>query len=146
MITITNIRNAKNTNPDEIWAIVRSMKKPSPDIKQVQDLSPSWDLFKTFQTLKEHNHWNHNTFREIYVPEFLSGLIENKDKVYPLLNELWRLDKYGKNICLVCFCTDETMCHRSIIAGLLQGVGCNVTTDTGLDYSMYNEIFKKMEK
>lgn len=34
--------------------------------------------------------------------------------------ELIQSHRSGKHICLVCFCTDETLCHRSILAGVLQ--------------------------
>ncbi|WP_155957648.1 hypothetical protein [Eubacterium sp. 14-2] len=42
------------------------------------------------------------------------------------ISELVELDKQGKRICLVCFCLDETLCHRSIIAGILQCTGIQI--------------------
>ena len=42
------------------------------------------------------------------------------------LTELIRIDRQGKRICLACFCPDETLCHRSIVAGILQYAGIPV--------------------
>lgn len=47
---------------------------------------------------------------------------------------------------LACFCGDETLCHRSIVAGLLQGAGADVRLASGADYSRYFEAFRAMEK
>lgn len=52
------------------------------------------------------------------------------------LAELIDLDKQGKRICLACFCPDETLCHRSIVAGILQDKGIHVYGVRG-DYSQY---------
>lgn len=122
MIAIKNISQVNYKDHDEIWAIVRSMKRPNPNIRQVSELSPSWDLFSKYQELKKNGQWNEQTFQEIYVPQFIQEM-HNKKSI-ALLNQLYKLDKAGKNICLVCFCPDEKLCHRSIIAGLLQGVNC----------------------
>lgn len=134
MIVVKNIKDVKYKEHDEVWAIVRSMKHPSLHIRQVETLSPSWNLFKQYQTLKQRGEWNKTTFENIYVPQFLQQMQTTEAK--QLLNTLWYADRHGKNICLTCFCPDETLCHRSIIAGLLQGAGCQVTGVTK-DYSHY---------
>lgn len=134
MITIVSIKDADYRKYDEVWAIVRSLKKPDEHWKHVPELSPSWDLFKAYLSLKEQSKWSNETFKSIYVPQFLREMRSQaaRDK----LNELYKLDKQGKNICLFCFCPDESLCHRSIIAGLLQGVNANVTGVKN-DYSDY---------
>lgn len=141
MIYIKSIRNVKYDEHDEVWAIVRSLKNKSDKLKQVQALSPSLNLFFKYQNLAKTGQWNEQTFHEVYVPQFLTELRTNSETTYPYLNDLYLADENGKNICLVCFCPNETMCHRSIIAGLLQGVGCNVITETGNDYKKYYEMF-----
>ena len=35
--------------------------------------------------------------------------------------------------------------HRSILAGLLQGVGCNVKTEHGTDYSIYYKMLMELQ-
>jgi len=54
------------------------------------------------------------------------------------LAELIRLDSQGKHICLACFCNDETTCHRSIIAGILQSIGITVN-GVKKDYFVYGK-------
>ncbi len=141
MITIKAISNIQYENYDEIWAIVRSLKHPNPHLKQVTELSPSWDLFKTFQELKQAGDWNQKTFQEIYVPRFLTQMkgTEARNR----LNQLYLRDKAGESLALVCFCPDETLCHRSIIAGLLQGCGCNVQGVHG-NYAHYFDQYKRL--
>lgn len=137
MIYIKNIHNAKLEDYDEICAIVRSIKSNS--IKQVPELAPSKGLFYWYYNHK--NEWNFDLFKNIYYPRFIREFTqEGKDT----LKKLRLLDREGKKICLVCFCFDETTCHRSIIAGILQGMKCNVITDTGNDYSSYYEDFLKI--
>lgn len=144
MLQIANIRNVRKGQYDQVWAIVRSYKGQSDWIKQVPVLSPSWDLFGKYRDLKSDNNWNDQTFRSVYLPQFLSEM--RSDEARQALNVLYRLDKAGQNIALVCFCPDETMCHRSIIAGLLQGVGCDVHTELGADYSDYYKLWKDAQK
>ena len=74
MITVTNIRKAKPEDFDEIWAIVRSLKSKSSYLTQVPELSPSWDLFKTYLKLRDDGNWNKQTFETIYKPRFLSQI------------------------------------------------------------------------
>lgn len=54
--------------------------------------------------------------------------------------ELIDLDRNGKCICLACFCPDETLCHRSIVASILQyaGIAIHGVKD---DYSQYGKIW-----
>lgn len=142
MIAVKRIADVNYDDYDEIWAIVRSLKNPNEHIKQVADLSPSWDLFKKYRALKEQENWNEITFHDIYVPQFLHEM--HGPNQVRLLNELYNIDKTGDSICLTCFCPDEELCHRSIIAGLLQGVGCNVT-GVHADYSHYFEQWNSDE-
>ena len=95
---------------------------------------PFLALFKKYLQLRDTGKWNADAFRSIYVPTFLKEMsgIEPKRK----LSELIELDRQGKRICLICFCHDETLCHRSIIAGILQYAGIHVQGVKG-DYLKY---------
>lgn len=125
---------------DTIYAIVRSMKNKNENIIQMAELSPQPGLFKTYLHLAQTNQWNETTFQNTYVPQFIYDLKHNRAAI-DKLNMLYRDDKAGKKICLLCFCTDETLCHRSIIAGLLQAVGCDVRLESGKDYRHYYKMF-----
>lgn len=144
MIDIKKIQDVKYEDYDEIWCIVRFMKYKSDKMKHITALSPSTTLFQTFKELQSKGEWNEKTFQNVYVPAFIKQMKSNNEDCIKYLNELYNLDKQNKKICLVCFCQDETMCHRSIIAGLLQGVGCkvNITND---NYYHYYDMYCNLE-
>ena len=133
MITVTNIRNINYAVYDEVWAIVRSLKNPGM-MKHVSELSPSWNLFKMYLALREAGRWNAESFKNVYVPVFLQEM--QNATARKKIAELIDLNRQGKRICLVCFCPDETLCHRSIVAGILQYSGIQVH-GIHADYSHY---------
>lgn len=136
MIRVTNIRNVKPGEYDAVYAIVRSLKYKSAFMTQVPELSPSPELLHAYLNLKNSCRWNRESFDKIYTPQFLREMRYSQEAANRL-NQMKRDSDAGKNMALVCFCPDEAMCHRSIIAGMLQGVGAQVVTDTGADYSAY---------
>ena len=138
MIYIKSIRDVERGEYDYTWAITRSNKVPV-WMTNIQELSPSWDLFNKYRELAAKGQWNLNTFKTLYVPQFLREL--NNPASRKALNTLVKLDRHGASVCLVCFCPGEQLCHRSIIAGILQGAGCYVVTEAGTDYSSYYEMF-----
>lgn len=139
MIYIDNIRCMKPQGFDFSYAIVRSMKGGSSFLTQLEVLAPSRDLWYKYLRLKERGIWNAYTYAKEYVPQFLEEMksIWARDA----LNDLYHRSKAGAKIQLCCFCTDETLCHRSIIAGLLQGVGADVQLPTGADYRHYYQMY-----
>lgn len=145
MLTITNIRNINPNDFDETWAIVRKYKGKSKNIVQVKELSPSPDLFCKYSYLLVSNMWDWESFQKVYVPQFLYELKYGDDHGYQYLNELYKMDKAGKKIALVCFCEDERLCHRSIICGLLQAVRCDAIHDSNIDYTMYYKMFNNIK-
>lgn len=140
MITVTNIRNINYSVYDEVWAIVRSLKNPG-KMNHVPELSPSWSLFKKYLALRNAGQWNIDSFRNIYVPVFLKEM--HTAMARRKLEELIASDMQGKSICLACFCPDETLCHRSIVAGILQDKGIRVYGVRG-DYSKYGGFLGRM--
>lgn len=143
MIIVTSIASASRTEFDKTYAIVRSMKNQSPWIEQLPVLAPSKDLFFKYRNWVTNGEWNHEKFRSGYVPQFLREMTAQPART--MLNELYRRSGEGEHIQLCCFCTDETLCHRSIIAGLLQGAGANVWLSSGADYSGYFEQYKRLQ-
>lgn len=139
MITFTNIRNAKPTEYEEIWAVVRSLKNQGQMI-HVPALSPSWNLFKTYINLRNGGKWNADTFQTIYVPTFLREM--KTPNAQAALNELITAG-HTKNIAAVCFCTDQTLCHTSILAGILQYKGIEIK-GAWQDYSGFGKLFETM--
>ena len=139
MIFLDNVYRVNADEFDDVWAIVRSPGNKIKNFKWVPELSPSSNLFGKFRELKDKKLWNRNSFNDIYVPQFVNEM--KAESARTKLNELYTKSKAGKKICLVCFCYDEYMCHRSIVAGLLQGVGCDVRVNN--DYSKYYDMYIK---
>lgn len=138
MITITNVRNFKKESYDEVWAVVRSMKKPIPGItKQVTELSPSWSLFGEYRSLQSVGNWNIRTFQKLYVPKFLREM--HRPEAEAALKELVEKSNAGKHIALICYCSRQELCHTSILAGILTWV----TEVKGMkkDYSDYGKAY-----
>ena len=128
MVKIDTIRNVKkNTDVKRHFAIVRSMKNPIAGVKQVDTLSPSKELFFWYLNCKKQGNWTNDMFEKFYVPRFVSEL-KNNPKACKLISEIVEHSKY-ENICLYCFCPDETECHRSIVAGILLGAGADIECD-----------------
>lgn len=97
--------------------------------------------------MKKQGIWNHDGFINVYVPRFLAEMRTNIAREY--LNILYKRVMYeDKTIALVCFCNDETECHRSILAGLMKGVGVDVVNENGkpVDYSQYSKMYCKKQK
>lgn len=135
MIGIENLYALRNNAAlrakyDEIWVCMRSYKNPDDFAVHVPELSPSTDLFFSYRNMLNNGVWNESTFRDFYTPQFLQEIAANLD-ARQALNTLWRADKNGKRIALVCSCSKEKLCHRSILAGLLMGVGATVEADRG---------------
>lgn len=126
LIVITNIRNVHPNEYDEIWAIVRSFKNKPYYIRQVPELSPSWDLFKKYLSLRDMGMWNKESFERYYRPYFVSQI--NADPwAQSALETLIAKHNSGKKIALVCFCTDVNLCHRRIISEMLTERGVENT-------------------
>lgn len=148
MIEITDINRLRRLAQDpgvSCYAIVRSMTYPIANVTQTDVLSPSKDLFFWYRRMAKAGKWGRRTFDDGYVPCFLreikSDLVARRT-----LNDLRRRSRSGEHIALACYCGDESMCHRSIVAGLLSGAGVDVRTDSGRDYSAYYAQYKVLAR
>lgn len=108
-----------SSNYDEIWLIVRSLKfvpQVNTNVFHVPQLSPSHSLFKSYLSWRNQGLWSKDTFEKYYKPRFLKEMEgEDAQRVLDLL-----INKAStKNILLVCFCNDESMCHRSLVYSLV---------------------------
>lgn len=141
MITIGNFKDI-SSEYDEIWLIVRSLKNmpyvEDTQVFHVPALSPSSELFQGYLTRKELGAWDGDMFERWYVPQFLKEMHGEVQRAS--LNKLYNQAK-SRHILLACFCPDEKLCHRSIVCGLLQGVG-SVTSAN--DYSRYYAMYKEV--
>ena len=128
MIRLCSTSNININNFDEIWVVCRSISKLASRLKDnpktihVPELSPEPELFYAYV------RWSEELFQTNYVPEFIREIQNNKDAI-KRLDELCEKSK-TKNIALVCFCSDEKMCHRSILAGILSNKGANIVCNS----------------
>lgn len=139
MVEITSVNRLRRLARDPgafCYAIVRSMTCPIANVSQLDVLSPSKDLFFWYRRMASAGKWDRRAFDEEYVPRFLTE-IKSNPAARQALADLRRRSQEGERIVLACYCADESMCHRSIIAGLLSGAGVEVRTDSGRDYSAY---------
>lgn len=145
MITIGNLYEDGRDDSLKRYAIVRTIKS-NQNFYDVQEslLSPSMPLLKLVINLRNNGNWNKETFNRYYVPNFLYEMKAKNKR-----NKLTEIYKEGlnSNIILLCHCPEEELCHRSIIAGFLQGAA----KETGIelvncknDYSEYYNMFRKL--
>lgn len=135
MIYIGNIH--QNFSPDTIvWAVVRSNKNIPRGVQWVPELAPSWDLFSKYLTWRSNKQWNLSRFTTEYVPQFIKEL-KYSDKAMIAIQKLKQLTNDGRSVALVCFCPNQDLCHRAILAGILQGMGFPVDAP---DYSHYYQM------
>lgn len=141
MVFIQNIKKVCREDYDYAIAIVRSLRSNPKNLIQDISLSPSENLFRKYLKWRDDGEWSSKVFAEEYVPQFLEEFASNQTS-RDSLNRIYRLSSQGLKISLSCFCDDESTCHRSIIAGLLQGARADVVV--GHDYSEYYAMYRKL--
>jgi len=101
---------------------------------RVLDLAPSADLlYRTKMGLIDFK-----TYTDIYLYEICS-----RPHVKTILNEIVARSE-NQNIAVVCYCTNEKECHRSILAGILDGLGAKTVTDFSIEnYKPFYDSFLK---
>lgn len=112
---------------DENWMIVRAPEEIPYYAKHVPILSPLPDLFSQYKAALANGEFNKQWFEEVYVPRFTYDLANNPDAL-KVLTELCDLGQ-EKNMYLCCYCEDEKLCHRSIVSGILLGMGASIITE-----------------
>ena len=151
VIVLGSMRDLKRNTYDEIWFIIRSvnwMKDKSifnnVNVIHVPILSPSQELFFWYNKIKNKGSWTQSVFDTEYVPRFINEIFRNDYTQFKReLNLLWFKSKHGKKILILCPCNDESMCHRSIIGGILLGAGVDVRSTTVPDISSYLKYYDK---
>lgn len=135
MVTVCSIKQVKRNVDayDKIYLIVRSISSlvrsksdliANSKVEQLAALSPSQNLFYKYLDWKKAGEWNKTKFETDYARQFLSEMSNSKlavEAIYRVKDE-----SMTSNIALCCFCDDASLCHRSIIAGVLKSMGANV--------------------
>lgn len=142
MIRIERIPDISITEYDEVWWIVRSPDSLPKEEKLVQSLAPSKELFLRYRKAFHAGQFDPEFFQKEYVPQFVSELSKNED-AKEMLDYLYR-EGSRRNIVLGCYCENETLCHRSIIAGILLGMGAQIKAEQ--EYLIYYELYQQYMK
>ncbi len=120
MLITGNINEITHIKCDEVWVIVRNLKGGMPHsdvpIKHVPELSPSEKLYGDYWKYKKALKWTQKRFDEWYTPIFLKEMQQTASS--KMLDKLAAESK-EKDILIVCFCPNESMCHRSLIKKLV---------------------------
>ena len=116
MLFIGSIKDMAPEKYDEIWVIVRSLGsvKTGGNVYHVPQLSPSWELFQDYLSWKRQGLWNKKMFDKEYTTRFMTEMRQQTQ-----LLEVLRKKCVYQDILLVCFCEDESMCHRSLVRRLV---------------------------
>lgn len=89
--------------------------------RQVKELAPSDELFKEYRNAVHRGTFTSEWFENIYVPKFLQDLSTNQ-KAIMILENLCK-NSFEQNVLIGCFCQDARLCHRTIVANILYGMG-----------------------
>lgn len=141
MIKIGCIAQINSDDYDEVWWIVRVPQKEPVNEKHVPELSPSKQLFKDYRDVFHAGRFNEEYFLTVYVPQYLRELVANKQAMH-ILNLLHE-ESLRKSIILGCYCESEMLCHRSIVAGILLGMGAEIETEE--EYIKYYYLFELLK-
>ena len=138
MIHINRIPNIRIYDYDEVWWFVRSPDSLPQEEKLVQSLAPSRELFLKYREAFHAGQFGPEFFQNVYVSQFIAELSKNEDAKENL--DYLRRKGSRREIVLGCYCEEEALCHRSIIAGILLGMGAEI--DTSTEYKKYYEMFR----
>lgn len=127
MIYIGNELDLDKAKYDENWMIVRKPGELPDFVRHEPALSPSIALFQKYREAYHAGKFDDTFFRQVYVPQFIKELSENHQAL-SILKMLVELSK-EKDILLACYCENEHLCHRSIIAGILLGMHAQIQAD-----------------
>lgn len=119
------------------WYIVRRPGHDLPPLEytHVPELSPSNDLLEFYLDHMRNGTWNYEVFFNSYMPRFIKEL--QNDAASERLSFLEE-ESRKRDIALFCFCENETLCHRSIIGGILKGMSADIECpDDYLKYYNY---------
>lgn len=125
-----------------VWLIVRSPDEIPEGVIYVPQLAPSKELFQKYREAFHNGMFDKSFFDNIYVPQFLKELSKNED-AFVILNEL-KNQSFTNDYLLCCYCENKELCHRSIIAGILLGMGAEI--DTKEIYIKYFNMYEELRK
>lgn len=143
-VRICRLQNLRRIKADRKIALSYDLNGKFAFAEKPAVLLPGKDLIATAANFKADGDVDGMSqfFDETIVPQYLDQLRTGAGRA--LLNELYKDVKTGKTIAIGCYCADEAVCVRSVLAGLFQGVGLEVKGVDG-NYAGYFDMFKTPE-
>ena len=87
-------------------------------------LSPPKELLLECKRLEKEGKWSQEMFDSYYTPNFLRHL-KNEQTYFALKEIMDELDS-GVDVLFVCYCKNPLICHRSLVAKILESYGYNI--------------------
>lgn len=146
-IRICRVQNLGRIKADVKIAAVRELSKPIDGALVCPELAADGFMSDLKAAAKADNTWNPSKFVGEYVPLYMRRLCLPEAR--QTLNRIYKAVKAGKTVAIACYCADEFVCHRVVIAGLFQGLGLEVTgvkADYSAYYDMWRETYKPIAK
>ena len=154
MIVIANINDIKPADYDTVYICMRSIDSLTKDVTDHKNvyhlpvLSPSTNLFLWHRKMKDKFRWTETVFKEQYVPQFLREM--QSEDARCSLGFLIKESNKGKKIAICCSCPRQSLCHRSILAGLFRcnGLpeGAEVVDIYGASLIKYDYFYDQYQK
>lgn len=139
MIQVLNMKDLTPDTVDYCICIMRSDRFLKPGITHMPQLAPSWELFNKYRQWEKSDEWCEDVFNNVYVPEFMESMCSKESR--DALNWLWAQSYLCKVIQIGCTCKVESMCHRSVVGGILEGTGVKVSYESNASYSNYYNLW-----
>lgn len=108
----------------------------------IPTLAPDNILYGKVCQWKSTYKWGYDVFDKLYAPEYILGLQDTK--AYRLMKNIAE-ESYLKNICLVCYCDNQTLCHLCILANILKNVFNADFNDTEYGKPLYTELYNQYQ-
>ena len=147
MLYFGSFKDIDTTKYYKVVLAVRHLQHPvkGDNVIHAPVLAPSAYLIAKIRKEKEAGTFDYPMWRAVFVAEYMSELIASVNAQKTLIN----LYKAGceKDILVCCYCPDDTVCHRSVIQGLMQGRGRKQNNDVVVsdkDYSYFYDDFRRL--
>lgn len=116
IVYITNLSNLRKVPKENNYFFLTTQGKREIDgVKYLPELAPSKNLFNKYL-----NQWKHKE-SSFWWKDYCNQYKKEINTEY--INKLEEGLNQGKNVTLICFCGDETICHRSILKEIFQQKG-----------------------
>lgn len=142
-ILITSTHEMDSYIVDLKCVTARNYQSKSSDTVHLRQLAPHEMLYHKYLRYCKNGTWDKEAFDSFFVDRYVTETLFNALGLSNL-SMLLRLYRHGVKIVIACDCADEETCHRTIIGGFLEGLGCEVHYRQNQSY--IHHFYKYKEK